>query len=407
MKEDYELFEKFIISKYDINNIHNHYKLIKLMKNNVVYLENKYNERVLRNKYNITIQCLDSNLLINIINYFNNEIKHIINLAQINKEYNTQIKYLILNSNSIILNNYNEKLLKHIYNSYYTINDLKNFNNSLYIKHTEIPLANEIKNGLDTHNNLLIHNTIKIYNYFFSYNEAYTLYFCSNKNKKNICDFYNKLFKINLKNANINSKYNELKIFENIYNIYNYVEHFFNFKYNETYKLFNIDNNTIIPSNKSKEHLSFIISKHNCNKHVTFTYNKLRVFKYEYDLYVVIGLCKTKNYNELIKYINKIKLKLNYIQYNDHSKLYNNLVTLANLSNTNSGGIITKTILIIIYTKYYLKYLNKNINATFINNASNILLDYYENLKVIKPYYLNKYITSEFVDIFKKIQEII
>ncbi len=70
MKEDYELFEKFIISKYDINNIHNHYKLIKLMKNNVVYLENKYNERVLRNKYNITIQCLDSNLLINIINYF-------------------------------------------------------------------------------------------------------------------------------------------------------------------------------------------------------------------------------------------------------------------------------------------------------------------------------------------------
>ncbi len=52
-------------------------------------------------------------------------------------------------------------------------------------------------------------------------------------------------------------------------------------------------------------------------------------------------------------------------------------------------------------------YLNKNINGTFINNASNILLDYYENLKVIKPYYLNKYITSEFVDIFKKIQEII
>ena len=99
-------------------------------------------------------------------------------------------------------------------------NDLKNFNNSLYIKHTEIPLANEIKNGLDTRNNLLIHNTIKIYNYFFSYNEAYTLYFCSNKNKKNICDFYNRLFKINLKNANINSKYNELKIFENIYNIY-------------------------------------------------------------------------------------------------------------------------------------------------------------------------------------------
>ena len=99
--------------------------------------------------------------------------------------------------------------------------------------------------------------------------------------------------------------------------------------------------------------------------------------------------------------------KLNYIQYNDHSKLYNNLVTLANLSNTNSGGIITKTILIIIYTKYYLKYLNKNINATFINNASNILLDYYENLKVIKPYYLNKYISNEFVDIFKKIQEII
>ena len=88
-----------IYNKLDINKQKN---IIDLIKKLIINIETKYNNRIkYRNFYNITILSFDILLINYIIGYLNNFDK-IINLSLTCKVFYNELRYFLINSNSII-----------------------------------------------------------------------------------------------------------------------------------------------------------------------------------------------------------------------------------------------------------------------------------------------------------------
>lgn len=367
-----------IYNKLDINKQKNTIDLIKKL---IINIETKYNNRIkYRNLYNITILSFDILLINYIIGYVNNFDK-IINLSLTCKTFYNELKYFLINSNSIINHIFNTTngclFINYFENSYYKILNLKYFFNT-----NKIPLPNDI----DKINNLNINNTLIIYYHYFFDKFLF---------KTQVINFYFNLTNLLYQEYKIN---NDKSIKDNFFNISN----LFNL-FNGTYVCYNSDYFYYYTNNKSNDLLL-------CNLTSYLYCSDAKVFKNEFDIYKILIFIKYKKFNDLIKLIESVELiYYNYIPYLNYI-YYGNMISNAKvLLESNTYNKFIK----ITFLSFYLEYFNNILHIVSDNYYENILDDikevtidisnYYFNLKELKPRYFQTYIEERYFSLLSNL----
>ena len=366
-----------IYNKLDINKQKN---IIYLIKKLIINIENKYNNRIkYRNLYNITIQSFDILLMNYIIGYISDFTK-IVNLSLTCKTFYNELKYFLLNSNSIISNIFNttnkDSFLTCIDNSYYNVLNLKYYFNTY-----RIPLSDNIDNSK-------INNTLIIYYHFFFDKFHY---------KTHVINFYNNIIK---KMYTGYTFYNDKSIKDNYFNIaslFNLIKGTYLFcDYNSFYYFSNDISNELFSHNL-----------------VSYLYNSdAKIFRNEFDLYKILVFIKYKKYNDLIKLIDNLELiYYNYIPYLNIIN-YNNLVMNARLLlNSNFYNKFIKITILSIYLQYFynlLEIIHGNHYTQLLDNIKQLIIDisnYYYNLKELKPRYFQIYIEERYFTLLSSLTE--
>ena len=371
---------------YNKLNINKQKETIEFIKKLIINIETKYNNRIkYRNLYNISILNFDI-LLINYIIGYIYDFVPIVNFAFTCKIFYSELKYFLLNSNSVINNIFyisnNNIFVNYFNNSYYKLANLK-----YYFNTNRLPLPcdkynqNDI-NFINNINDISIDNTVRIYCHY---------YFDKYMYKYHITEYYHKIFSLIYTNYNISINIyitDNFFILANYFNLSKEMYAFYNFNY---YYYSNNLEITLFDSNL-----------------VSYIYNSdIKIFKYQFDIYKLLVLIKHRKYNDAINLINN--LEFNYYYHITYLGLtyYTNLVLNARFFlNSNNFNKFIKVIFLSIYLEYFnniLNIINNNTNYdNIISDIKELVVDisnYYYNLKELRPRYCQTFIEHRYFNL--------